>query len=703
MKSAFFGGIVLSLCFTLGMGTPAMASELPRLMLAGEDSEKGSVPRDSKVFKRMTHELLSMLQLEGFQVYDERILFSQTPNLRRRRHLKHLLDVGRDAGVDVIVIFSLFWNIENLGYAKKVFGRIEGQLLGVLDGRRLGAFERSVKRGKIVASDCSQACFMEAVGHMAKALAGSLSEMLHQKLVDYGGSDGGRASGAPMKTMAARASRGAALRSAPSRGEATVQRYAPLSRRVKSEPEVTEKYDHIDSSRFLKVLDNPRSTFSVDVDTASYSHVRRYLLKGQMPPKDSVRIEELLNYFSYDYPEPKDAHPFSVTLETSVTPWQPEHRLVHIGLRGKSYSVDERPPFNLVFLMDVSGSMRDDLPMVKSAMKMLVKQMRAVDSIAIVVYAGAAGVVLSPTTGAKKETILNALDALRAGGSTAGGQGIRLAYQLAQEHRRKGANNRVILVTDGDFNVGITSRSDLISLVAQKRKTDIFLTVLGFGRGNINNATMELLADKGNGHYLFIDSLLEARKALVDGLGGLLTIAKDVKVQVEFNPAKVASYRLIGYENRRLQNEDFMDDSKDAGEVGAGHTVTALYEIMPATLQSSGDSGHTYVQTTVRPEAQDSSELMTVHFRYKLPTGSKSIQIKQSVVDHKVDLNRTSDNFRFSAAVAEFGLLLRDSPFKGKGTLSQALALAKGAKGVDEQGYRSAFIRLVQLTENILP
>ena len=466
----------------------------------------------------------------------------------------------------------------------------------------------------------------------------------------------------------------------------------------------TEEYDRIYESRYLPALTNPLSTFSIDVDTASYANVRRFLKMNRMPPKDAVRIEELINYFHYDYPRPNGEHPFSIYTEISTSPWNPDHRLVHIGLQGKILETEELPPSNLVFLLDVSGSMNspNKLPLLKSAFQLLTQQMRKEDRVAIVVYAGAAGLVLPSTTGDLKQRILDAIGKLQAGGSTAGGAGIQLAYKVAKENFIKDGNNRIILATDGDFNIGTSSTSELVRMIEEKRGQGIFLTILGFGMGNYKDGRMEQLADKGNGNYFYIDGLLEAKKVFMDDMRGtLFTIAKDVKIQVEFNPAKVKGYRLIGYENRMLKKEDFADDKKDAGELGAGHTVTALYEIIPygSKEEIPGADKLKYQETKISPQAFKSKELLTVKLRYKDPDGDTSQLIVHPLVDRSVQLARASNNFKFSAAVAQFGLLLRDSEFKGSASLSGVLELAKEAKGADSHGYRAEFINLVEVSK----
>jgi Ca-activated chloride channel family protein len=463
----------------------------------------------------------------------------------------------------------------------------------------------------------------------------------------------------------------------------------------------TEQYSHIDENPFLEVARAPLSTFSIDVDTASYSNTRRFLKEGQLPPKDAVRIEELVNYFSYDYPQPVGDAPFSVTAEISEAPWNPSHRLVHIGLQGKRIPMENMPPANLVFLLDVSGSMNDPhkLPLVKSAMKMLAEQLTARDRVAMVVYAGSSGLVLPATRGDRKGEILGAIDRLEAGGSTNGGEGIQLAYRIAQENFIKGGVNRVILATDGDFNVGVTSEGELVRLIEEKRQGGVFLSVLGFGTGNVKDSNMEKLADKGNGNYAYIDSLAEARKVLGEQIGGtLFTIAKDVKIQVEFNPKQAAAYRLIGYENRLLRDQDFNDDTKDAGEIGAGHTVTALYEVVPfgQKFENPGVDPLKYQQPTHSSEMANSNEVMTVKLRYKEPDRNESKLVSVSLADSKAKLGAASENFKFASAVAAFGMLLRDSKYKADASYNKVLELARASTGADVQGYRAEFIQLVE-------
>ena len=462
----------------------------------------------------------------------------------------------------------------------------------------------------------------------------------------------------------------------------------------------TEEYSKIDETGFLEVTANPLSTFAADVDAASYANVRRFIMQGKYPYADAVRTEELVNYFSYDYEEPRSNDPLSINLEYSDCPWNDENQLIHIGLRGKSLQRDEEISSNLVFLLDVSGSMKkpDKLPLLKQAFKLLVKQLTQNDRVSIVVYAGAAGEVLSSTPGSEKKKILRAIDKLEAGGSTAGGAGIQMAYKIAKDNFIKGGNNRVILATDGDFNVGISSSSELVRYIEDQRDDGIFLTVLGFGQGNYKDNRLQELADRGNGTHAYIDNIMEAKKVLVDELSGTLyTIAKDVKIQVEFNPAKVHSYRLLGYENRRLANEDYEDDKKDAGEVGAGHTVTALYEIVPLRPNDKSQVQELkYQETKIKNSAFKSSDVLTVRIRYKDPDGDQSQEISKVLTGKSVQLAKASNNFRFSAAVAQFAQILRDSEFKGEADLKTVKKLAKGAKGDDEYGYRAEFINLVE-------
>jgi Ca-activated chloride channel homolog len=462
----------------------------------------------------------------------------------------------------------------------------------------------------------------------------------------------------------------------------------------------TEDYDNISENGFHKAVDEPLSTFSIDVDAASYSNVRRYLNNNTLPPAGAVRVEELINYFTYAYPAPKDAHPFSINTEMANCPWNRDHKLVLIGLQGKKIPIENLPASNLVFLIDVSGSMNDPLklPLVKESLKLLVDQLREEDKISIVVYAGAAGLVLPPTSGSNKTTIKDALERLQAGGSTAGGEGIKLAYKVARENLVKNGNNRVILCTDGDFNVGASSDGDLVRVIEKERESGVFLTVLGYGMGNYKDNKMQKLADKGNGNHAYIDGLSEAKKVLVNEFGGtLFTIAKDVKLQVEFNPVRVQGYRLVGYENRLLNKEDFNDDKKDAGELGSGHTVTALYEVIPVGVKSPflKDVDALKYQSS-GPMGNASAELLTVKFRYKASEGGSSKMIEQPVLDKGLAFEMSSENLRFAAAVAQFGMLLRESEFKGTATFSSVVKTASAAKGKDVEGYRKEFIKLVK-------
>jgi len=464
-----------------------------------------------------------------------------------------------------------------------------------------------------------------------------------------------------------------------------------------------EGYDKITENKFLKATDNPLSTFSIDVDAASYSNVRRFLNQGQLPPAGAVRIEEMVNYFKYEYPQPVNNEPFSINTEISDAPWNKAHKLVLIGLQGKKIPTDNLPASNLTFLIDVSGSMSgpDRIGLVKASMKMLTDQLREQDKVSIVVYAGAAGLVLAPTCGANKTKIKEAIDNLEAGGSTAGGAGIKLAYKTAKQYFVKGGNNRVILCTDGDFNVGESSDDAMERLIEEERKSGVFLTVLGYGMGNYQDAKMQKLADKGNGNHAYIDGITEAKKVLVNEFGGtLFTIAKDVKLQIEFNPAKVQGYRLIGYENRMLAKEDFNNDKKDAGELGSGHTVTALYEIIPVGIESdflqNVDSLKYQKNIVPLSKSSQTDEIMTVKFRYKAPDGEVSQLIEHPVKDKQTAIAKTSDNFRFATSVAEFGMLLRNSEFKSNASFENVLSLARKAKANDEEGYRSEFIRLVE-------
>ncbi len=466
-----------------------------------------------------------------------------------------------------------------------------------------------------------------------------------------------------------------------------------------------EGYDRIYENEFVAVGANPLSTFGIDVDRASYSNVRRFIHSGQLPPADAVRIEELINYFTYDLPNPEGPDPFSVQTEVGPAPWNPMHRLVRIGIQGRRIDTEDLPPSNLVFLVDVSGSMQpaNKLPLLKSALRMLVNQIRPQDRVAIVVYAGAAGLVLDPTSGEDKATILEALSRLEAGGSTAGGAGLRLAYDVARRHHMEGGNNRVILATDGDFNVGPSSDSEMIRLIEERRDEGTFLTVLGFGTGNLQDAKMEQIADHGNGNFAYIDSAQEARKVLVSEFGGTLyTIAKDVKLQVEFNPAHVQAYRLIGYENRMLAAADFNDDLKDSGDLGAGHTVTALYEIIPTGVDTRtpirGLDELRYQRTGEPDSLRESSELLFVKLRYKDPSGSRSRLLSHAASD---DDEVPSSDFTFAASVAAFGMVLRDSKYGEAVDLATVLRWARSSVGRDREGYRGEFIRMVEEAQRL--
>ncbi len=466
--------------------------------------------------------------------------------------------------------------------------------------------------------------------------------------------------------------------------------------------ENTESYAEFIENPFESPKTAPLSTFSIDVDNASYTNIRRFINNGQPVPKDAVRVEEMMNFFKYKYPQPQDQHPFSINTEYSESPWNPKHKLLKIGLQGKDIPMDNLPASNLVFLVDVSGSMDADnkLPLLKESMKVLVKELRPIDKVSIVVYAGAAGVVLESTSGNDKEKIIDAFDDLSAGGSTAGGEGIELAYKLAQQNFIKEGNNRIILATDGDFNVGASSDKDMETLIEEKRKSGIFLTVLGYGMGNYKDSKMEILADKGNGNYAYIDNLQEANRFLGSAFkGSMFAIAKDVKIQIEFNPKHVQAYRLIGYENRRLKAEDFKNDAIDAGELGSGHTVTALYEIIPVGVESDYTPSDLKYTKVNADESKYSEELATIKFRYKKPEGDKSIEMVDVIADKSVALQNSSADFKFSAAVAWFGLKLRDSKLISNSNKDAIRSLAKSGIAYDEDGYRSEFVRLVDAVQ----
>jgi Ca-activated chloride channel family protein len=466
----------------------------------------------------------------------------------------------------------------------------------------------------------------------------------------------------------------------------------------------TASYASIVENPFQRVTVDPVSTFSIDTDTASYANVRRFLNEGKLPPADAVRIEELVNYFRFEYPQPGNDAPFSITTELAEAPWNPKHRIALIGLQGQALAEREIAARNLVFLLDVSGSMApaDRLPLIRNAMRMLVDILRPADRVAIVVYAGSSGVALPSTTGDRKIEIHDAIERLQAAGSTNGASGLRLAYQTARDHFVKGGINRVILATDGDFNVGVTGNDELLRLIEEERKTGVFLSVLGVGRDNLQDDRMEMLADKGNGNYAYLDSLHEARKVLVREAGAtLVTIAKDVKIQVEFNPRTVSAYRLIGYENRLLRREDFNDDRKDAGEIGSGHSVTALYEIVPAGVELEPPVEPLKYQREVPlapTAAAASDELLTVKLRYKAPEGDTSRLLTRVV---RPQVGAMSANLGFASAVAEFGLLLRESPNRGASSFESLMARARKFRGDDADGYRAEFVRLAELAASL--
>lgn len=462
----------------------------------------------------------------------------------------------------------------------------------------------------------------------------------------------------------------------------------------------TEEYSRIYENAFYKPVDQPLSTFSIDVDTASYSNVRRFLNNGSLPYPDAVRIEELINYFDYDYPQPEGSRPFSLNTELSACPWNDENMLLLVGLQGKSIEFEQIPESNIVFLIDSSGSMQDEgkLPLLKQAMAMLTEQLRPEDRISIVAYAGSAGLVLPPVSGNDKEAVFRALDNLEAGGSTAGGEGIELAYKIASDNLFKNGNNRIILATDGDFNVGASSEGELTRMIEEKREQGIFLTVLGFGMGNYKDSRMESLADKGNGNYAYIDTINEARKVLVEGLSGtMFTIASDVKIQIEFNPAYVGEYRLIGYENRVMDAQDFDDDKKDAGEIGAGHSVTALYEIVPAN--GVEPSVLRYQERSTTESSAGSGELGYLKLRYKNPGEDQSILSEEPVSSMITD--KPSENLRFASAVAEWGMILRKSEHAPEASIERVIKTVQKSLGEDPYGYRAEFLTLLYKTRNL--
>lgn len=466
----------------------------------------------------------------------------------------------------------------------------------------------------------------------------------------------------------------------------------------------TEEMAHIEENSYNTVATDPLSTVSIDVDNASYTNLRRFINQGRKPYANSIRIEECINYFDYDYPEPRGKHPFATYTEVATCPWDANKKLLHIGLKGKSLFADAIPQNNLVFLLDVSGSMsdKDKLPLLKQSLPLLIEKLNKDDRVSIVVYASASGVVLPATKGSDKESILAAIDNLSAGGSTAGGQGIQLAYKIAEQNFIKNGNNRIILATDGDFNVGISSTSELVTLIKEKRQKGIALTVLGFGTGNYKDSRMEQIADKGNGNYFYIDNILEAKKVLVtDMMSTLHTIAKDVKLQIEFNPARVSQYRLVGYVNRKMANADFNDDTKDAGELGAGHTVTALYEIIPAGKESPKEELK-YQETTIKKSAQESNELATLKLRYKKPDSDTSILVETGITDEQGSFEKASETFRFSTTVAEFAMKLNGSLAMKERSWKDLEKQARASKGKDNHGYRAELISLIEKAE-LLP
>jgi Ca-activated chloride channel family protein len=469
-----------------------------------------------------------------------------------------------------------------------------------------------------------------------------------------------------------------------------------------------ESYNRIIENQFIDPKSTPLSTFAVDVDAASYANVRRFINSGQLPPKNAVRIEEMINYFKYNLPEPTSGEPVAIQTELAAAPWNPQHQLVRIGLKAKNVKLDKLPPSNLVFLIDVSGSMEQSnkLPLVKTSMKMLVDQLRPVDNVAIVTYAGSVGVRLELTPASDKQKIKDVIDQLGAGGSTAGGAGIMMAYDIAKKNFLKKGNNRIILATDGDFNVGPSTNKDMKALIEEERGSGVSLSILGFGMGNYKDSKMELLADKGHGNYAYIDNITEATKSMVTEFGGtLFTVAKDVKLQIEFNHGKVQAYRLLGYEDRLMAKEDFNNDTKLGGDMGVGHTVTALYEIIPVGVKDSFTGSVDplkYQKTDEAVKANNSSEVMTIKFRYKQPDGDKSKMESVTVKDKPLNEANTSIDFRFAAAVAEYGMLLRDSQFKQDSKIEQVITMAKKAKGDDDNRYRAEFIRLAESTRDMM-
>ena len=491
------------------------------------------------------------------------------------------------------------------------------------------------------------------------------------------------------------------------RGKNSSVQYQPVSATVMSGDDgfSQEEYASEKEVGFKSTAKDPLTTFSIDVDRAAYTNVRRMIFQnGHLPDKDAVRVEEMINYFDYHYPQPRGNDPVSISTEVSTSPWNKGLQLIRIGLQAKNIPTDNLPASNLVFLIDVSGSMhtQNKLPLVKTAFKLLVDQLREQDKVSIVVYAGAAGLVLPPTSGKEKSKIKDALENLSAGGSTAGGEGIKLAYQTALQHFVAGGNNRVIMASDGDFNVGVSGVDELEKLIEEKRQTGVFLSILGFGMGNYKDNRMEKLSDKGNGNYAYIDNLLEAQKVFVKEFGGtLFTVAKDVKLQVEFNPAYIQAYRLIGYENRVLANEDFKNDAKDAGDMGSGHTVTAIYEVVPRNIDSPYLVDKLKYQLNLTSIGSNSNELCTVKMRYKEPDANISQQVEVVVKNEEIPFEKASESFRFAAAVSELGLLLRKSDYKGKASYNNVIEVASKALGKDEEGYRAEFVKLAKTAQLI--
>jgi len=476
--------------------------------------------------------------------------------------------------------------------------------------------------------------------------------------------------------------------------------YPPAMSYNVSIAEDNEEYGAFRENRFIPVKSEALSTFSLDVDAASYGNIRRMINQGQMPQKDAVRVEELINYFSYDYPQPVGEHPVNIVTEAAVCPWNAKQQLVRIGVKAREIPSEKLPASNFVFLIDVSGSMSgpQKLDLVKSSLRLLVNNLREKDKVSIVVYAGAAGEVLPATPGSDRQKIREAIENLSAGGSTAGGAGIQLAYKIAEKNFINGGNNRIILCTDGDFNVGVSSSEDLESLIESKRKSGVYLTVLGYGMGNYKDKKLQILAEKGNGNHAYIDNIQEANKVLVNEFGStMFTVAKDVKIQVEFNPAQVNAYRLVGYETRLLNKEDFNDDTKDAGELGSGHTVTALYEIVPVGVESNfGNVDDLKYQPSKKEKSNFTlltDELLTVKLRYKQPESNSSQKIEVPV---KASVKEASDDYKFVMAVAMFGQLLRDSDFKGSATYAKVIELARNGLVNDQNGYRREFVRLAE-------